>query len=1056
LSVDLSDLLPGAPITVGKPHTDQNVLELTGSATVSEYQEVLRKVQYTHTGEEPTGGKRTIKVTVNDGLFDSSPVYVTVNVELVEDQRPIITLPTGTVDYQEEGPCSFVSAQIGAYRPWAHCKNPYVSVVPPTDVKTELKDGLTTTQKTVTHLLELADADSGTFSLEQAEVIIVDGLDGDGEALRVDNTTAQERGIGFTYNSDTYTLTLRGSAQVTAYEEVLRTVEYANVRDEPSGSSRTITFQAFDVVEPSALGGAVESMTVNIVLKDDAPMLDLDVSDGPESVDFNAGIYYEGDGLLALHNTSAGLGLKDDDSTEVASAILTLLSAPDGPHEVLAADVTGTSITASFDASKHVLVLEGPAPVADFAKVLATATYNHTESQREFTVKGAGGAKNRVESGLATPGERHITFTVTDALNGREGVVADFFFNVFAVNHGPELDLNGNNDKKHELNISLDFREEGAAVLVCPLATLRDADQERILRVTATIIGTLDMRSGLGKAPSTSYIGANEAGLQNAEILSVSALGTNIDATFDNVTGILTLEGPAGVSEFQKVLRTLKYQNDRDEPQKDVRYVAFSAEDGENETMYENRFRTGMAKISILKSNDRPQKNEETNNLDKPQQVNESSSIDIDVLSMYFDTDHDRNDLHLVVNRTTYTSNDGAFSVSKNGILTYTPLKNYFGTDSLELKVCDAKNSCSDKIVVAFNVLSRNDEPTVHLNTLPARVLEDGIIEVYVVAIDPKEPRGREHSNRLRLFVKNGSSAGLLGFIEDDPYEADLIPDPISSGTTLPYTNLQESATANGLVTYNKISEIPCALQNSSEFKKIGDVSNDLSATCEGTSAHVLTYEPHPNIHGNDRIAFDVCDDFPKCTLVEIIVTVISVNDQPVAEDEQSYMEEDSSLELDLMSLVEDAQYERKLVPGDISISEEPQNGNVTYNESDGTASYTPLENYHGSDAFNYTVCDAGNPKMCSTARITVDIESVNDEPEILEIPPSLFVNEDSSVEIPLMTYVKDAEYEPKLQNDRIAIVEEEEVLPKHGSIFYESDSGNAIYQPQKKLSRTR
>jgi hypothetical protein len=184
--------------------------------------------------------------------------------------------------------------------------------------------------------------------------------------------------------------------------------------------------------------------------------------------------------------------------------------------------------------------------------------------------------------------------------------------------------------------------------------------------------------------------------------------------------------------------------------------------------------------------------------------------------------------------------------------------------------------------------------------------------------------------------------------------------------------------------------------------------------------------------------------------LVEIIVTVISVNDQPVAEDEQSYMEEDSSLELDLMSLVEDAQYERKLVPGDISISEEPQNGNVTYNESDGTASYTPLENYHGSDAFNYTVCDAGNPKMCSTARITVDIESVNDEPEILEIPPSLFVNEDSSVEIPLMTYVKDAEYEPKLQNDRIAIVEEEEVLPKHGSIFYESDSGNAIYQPQK------
>ncbi len=56
----------------------------------------------------------------------------------------------------------------------------------------------------------------------------------------------------------------------------------------------------------------------------------------------------------------------------------------------------------------------------------------------------------------------------------------------------------------------------------------------------------------------------------------------------------------------------------------------------------------------------------------------------------------------------------------------------------------------------------------------------------------------------------------------------------------------------------------------------------------------------------------------------------------------------------------------------------QPEHGAVTYND-DGTFTYTPNQNYHGEDAFTYTVTDAqGNT---STATIQVTVEAVNDAP---------------------------------------------------------------------------
>jgi hypothetical protein len=47
------------------------VLTLTGTATVGEYETALRSIQFTYTGENPSGS-RTVEFKVNDGDNDSN------------------------------------------------------------------------------------------------------------------------------------------------------------------------------------------------------------------------------------------------------------------------------------------------------------------------------------------------------------------------------------------------------------------------------------------------------------------------------------------------------------------------------------------------------------------------------------------------------------------------------------------------------------------------------------------------------------------------------------------------------------------------------------------------------------------------------------------------------------------------------------------------------------------------------------------------------------------------------------------------------------------------
>ena len=101
----------------------------------------------------------------------------------------------------------------------------------------------------------LADFDSA--SLSSLTVTITNPLDGAAEGLSADTTGTL---IASSYDSATGVLTLAGSDTVANYQQVLRTITYDSIATNPNETARTITFQASDGVNSSAL--ATTTLTV--------------------------------------------------------------------------------------------------------------------------------------------------------------------------------------------------------------------------------------------------------------------------------------------------------------------------------------------------------------------------------------------------------------------------------------------------------------------------------------------------------------------------------------------------------------------------------------------------------------------------------------------------------------------------------------------------------------------------------------------------------------------------------------------------------------------------
>jgi hypothetical protein len=150
------------------------------------------------------------------------------------------------------------------------------------------------------------------------------------------------------------------------------------------------------------------------------------------------------------------------------------------------------------------------------------------------------------------------------------------------------------------------------------------------------------------------------------------------------------------------------------------------------------------------------------------------------------------------------------------------------------------------------------------------------------------------------------------------------------------------------------------------------------SAT-HGTIAHAgttTTFTPAANYNGPASFAYTISDGFKTATAT-VAVTVLSVNDPPVANADSTETTEDTPVSFlagDLTTNDTDVDGDSLLVTAVTATDD--TNGTVSL--SGGIVTYTPASNFNGDASFTYTVFDGS---ATVTGTVTITVAAVDDAP---------------------------------------------------------------------------
>lgn len=341
--------------------------------------------------------------------------------------------------------------------------------------------------------------------------------------------------------------------------------------------------------------------------------------------------------------------------------------------------------------------------------------------------------------------------------------------------------------------------------------------------------------------------------------------------------------------------------------------------------------------------------------------------------------------------------------------LRYSPDANYNGTDSISVAVTDLGNTglggaLTDSKSIDLTINAINDAP---VNTVPAA---QTILEDQTLVFSTANGRAISVSD---VDVAEGS--GIL---------------TVTVGVT------------NGTLTLATVHDLSFS----------SGANGSASMTFTGTAAAInaaldgLTFTPVADYNGSAQLSLQTSDGGNHGsggTLTDSDVVNITIS--PVADvvDDVLDTDEDVDITFNVLTGAGDAEADSFENSGRIITSHtQPANGTVVM-APDGNVTYTPDENWHGVDTFQYTVTSGG---VTETATVQITVRSVNDAPVAVNDP--FTVAEDGSVTIDVLGNDSDVESDPITIThvDDIAIQEGETVTVTNGTVKLEG--GKLIFTP--------
>ncbi|MCG7920533.1 MAG: Ig-like domain-containing protein [Candidatus Thiodiazotropha lotti] len=254
--------------------------------------------------------------------------------------------------------------------------------------------------------IAVSDPDSGNFAGGSLTVEVDSGLQAAEDVFSIFNQGTAGGEIGFNGSDVTYsgtvigsvtggtgidplTVSLNSNSSLAAISALIRNFTYENSNgDNPTGGSRSITI---DLSDGDGGASVTQNLTLNVSSVNDAPVVDLNGSDGA-GVDF-AVTFTEDAGAVNLVDTDATIS--DAETTLYENLSINLSSFVDGSSEqiviagytfsygtadIVTRSVGGTSFVIDFDGSGFNVTLDGLGwmPETDLQTLLRGVTYENT------------------------------------------------------------------------------------------------------------------------------------------------------------------------------------------------------------------------------------------------------------------------------------------------------------------------------------------------------------------------------------------------------------------------------------------------------------------------------------------------------------------------------------------------------------------------------------------------------------------------------------------------------------------------------------------------------
>ncbi|HBL28795.1 MAG TPA: hypothetical protein DD490_18325, partial [Acidobacteria bacterium] len=406
------------------------------------------------------------------------------------------------------------------------------------------------------------------------------------------------------------------------------------------------------------------------------------------------------------------------------------------------------------------------------------------------------------------------------------------------------------------------------------------------------------------------------------------------------------------------------------------------------------------------------------------------------------DTDPDLDPLTVVA--VTQPAAGGSVVINGDGTVTFTPAPDSNAQVTFQYTVRDPEGLEAGS-AVTVTITAVNDAPVA--NDDAASTPEDTAVTIDVQANDS------DIDSATYGLVSTTTPA--LGTVEIVAGQIVYTPNPNVAGTDSFSYTLQDNDgaqdTATVTVTITAVNDAPVAQADTAAAVEEGSATVavlandsdaegdplDVTAVTQGAQGAVtlngddtVTYVPNANFSGSDAFTYTVSDGQGGSATAAVTVTVSGVNDPPVAAADSTTVAEDGAVTLDVRSNDTDADGDTLTV----TAVTQGTNGSVVLNPN-GTVTYTPAADFHGTDSFTYTVEDGNGGSETGTVAVTVT--AVNDAPAA--VADSATVAEDGTVNVAVLANDTDTE------NDLLTVTAVTQGA--HGSVAINPD-GTVAYTP--------